>query len=153
MLKSGKSERCHNHFLSQQKIKAKGVTEFLILKNLSTNLYDTFQKCVLYARIIRYYHTSKSKGVTRFATPCDTFATPFSSDKEHFTALKSLQRGIFVTPFDSKVCHSAPVQGLQGVRSREGVTKPIHFVLKGVTKGVAKKYATFQSGQEVAAWQ
>ena len=143
------SQRCHIQNMAEIRPKIEGVVNFAFLKNLSTNLYDTFQKCTLYTRKVHYYHTLKSKGVMWFMTPYDTFMTPCNS----LSALKYSLMGIFMTPFKQRSCHPALQADSQAISSMQGVIKPICFVLKGVIKGVAKKYDTFHSEQEVLPWQ
>lgn len=117
------NQRCHIENTGEIRPKTKGVINFSILKKLSTNLYDTFEKCVLYACKIRYYHTSKSKGVICFTTPYDTFMTPFRDNNGYSSALRNSQKGFFMTPFTQGSYHPAPQAGLQSIGKNQGVVR------------------------------
>lgn len=138
-------ERCHIKNIAETEAKMKGVVKFLPLENLSTNLYDTFQKHTLYTRNILYYHTLKSKGVMGFTTPYDTFMTPFGRETGYFSALKYLGE-LFLR-------HLSTQKRLNWLyRLIHNVLSPLKGVVRchiASLKGGISLYATFHIEQEV----
>lgn len=137
-----KNPRCHIKKMGETRQKIQGVINFSILKKLSSNLYDTLEKCVLYTRKIRYYTMVFWEGVVCFMTPYDTFMTPFDDNKGYSSALRCSRKDFFMTPFTQKSYHPSLQAGLQGIDGIQGVIFFTCLTLKGVMKGVVKKYDT-----------
>lgn len=118
-----KTQRCHIENTIEIRSKLKGVINFSILKNLSSNLYDTFKKRVINTRNICYYTIDFGEGVVRFMTPYDTFTTPFWDNNGYFSALKNSLKGFFMTPFTQESYQSALQAGLQSIGKNQGVVR------------------------------
>ena len=148
----GRSERWHIKKLAKTRLKMKGGVKFFTLKNISSNLYSTFQKCTFNTRKMPCYATVFMKGGVCFTPPYATFTPPFDDNKGYYSALKYSQERFFTPPFSQKLCHSALQAGLQSIGSIQGGVNLTCLVLKGGVKGGVKKYATL-NGQGVFPWQ
>ena len=148
----GRSERWSIKNLAKTRPKMKGGVKFFTLKNLSSNLYSTFQKCAFNTRKMTCYTTVFMQGGVCFMPPYTTFTPPLGIKMGYSSALKYSQKWFFTPPFRQKSCHPALQAGLQSIGSIQGGINLIYLVLKGGVKGVVKKYATLNK-QGVVIWQ
>jgi hypothetical protein len=140
--------RCHIQNEAKTRAKVKGVINFFKLKNLSTNLYDTFQKCALYTRKVSYYTTVFREGVIGFMTPYDTFMTPFGRKTSHFSAIE-IPKSNFLRHLSFQKCTNPLVELVCAVSN---LTKGVIRCHIASLKGVISTYDIF-SGQEALRWQ